>query len=57
MSEQDVRDPKTNKLLFTFDAERDIIRVRDRKRGIDATVSLEEYREKPKNTAENPESS
>lgn len=38
----DVRNPHTGKLLFRFDAERDLIEVQDR--GVKTLVDLSEYR-------------
>jgi len=44
MSFVDVREPHTNKLLFRFDAERDIIEVQ--RRGVKTLVDLYPYRYK-----------
>lgn len=40
----DVTAKQSGRLLFRFDAERDIVHIADRKRGIDEEIDLREYR-------------
>lgn len=47
MSFAEVTDKKTGRLLFRYDAERDIIHYVDHRRRVDTLIDLKEYRGAP----------
>lgn len=48
---REIREPLTNKLLFRFDPERDLVEVR--RRGVPVIIDLAEYRQLSEETLDN----